>query len=106
MVKKISGNKPPSSGPSAIEPTKPVEASKVSDVGQVKGAERQSATGSVQGRDVPLTAAEREKLYQLISEEAEKMFGDGRIPEGKRKTVERAVQMAIDATIIDEEDAE
>ncbi len=52
-----------------------------------------------------ITSGDREMLYQLIHEEADKLFGDTGIAEKKRKTVEGAVKITIDASIPEDESA-
>ena len=51
-----------------------------------------------------MTPQEREHLFSLINEEADKLFGPDGLPESQRETVEGAVRMAVDAAIIDEDE--
>ncbi len=76
----------------------------VGSVGAVKptsGVGSTSATGGIGKRRATrvMTMAEREELFKLVSEEAERMFPPGTIPPEKREVIEGAVRMAIDAAI-------
>ena len=84
-------------------------------VGEVKGVKKARSVGGVKGvgkagaggGKLPITAAERDQLFQMINEEAEKMFeGSSILPEEQKKIVTDAVKMAVDASVIDEEDEE
>lgn len=105
MVKKVGGKKPPGSGgPSKVEGTKAVESGKeVQDVGSVQAPAEQAKASRARKATRPMTSAERDHLFQLIQEEASKMFGPNGLPESQRATVEDAVRKTIDASIIDEE---
>ena len=103
MVRKIGGGKPP--GPSEtvpVKPSKPVERAKLGGVERVKPTEKQAGAGRVRRATRRMTAAEREHLFKLIQEEADKMFGPDGLPESDRETVEEAVRMTIDASIVEE----
>lgn len=105
MVRKIQGNKPAqTSGATPVQPTKTVESAKVGGVEQVKGTEKHAPTSGVRRTTRTLTAEEQEQLFQLIDEEADKMFGSEGLPEAKKKTVAGAVKMAIEASMSDEEE--
>lgn len=83
-------------------------ASSVRDVEEVKKTgeiSRVERTGKSQRKITRLmSAAEREKLFQMINEEAEKLFGENGLPKEQREIVENAVRMAIDASIAEDED--
>ncbi len=49
-----------------------------------------------------MTAAERGELMRLVREEAETMLG-GTLSDSKRGAIERAVKMALEGGIIEEE---
>lgn len=105
MVKKISDR----SGPgrtTPIQPTKTVGAAGVRSVGDVEAATGKSGTAPVRQKTREMTAAERERLFQLVQEEADQMFGERGLPRTRRKTIEGAVKITIDAGIILEEDEE
>ena len=108
MVKKIGGIKTTGAGP--VQPTgqstQTGEAAKVSGVGQVGATTEQARVGRVRRPTRPMTAAEREHLFKLIHEEADKMFGANGLPESQRNTLENAVRMTVDASIVEEEDEE
>lgn len=90
--------------------TKGVKATEaVSEVERVKGAEaikgvsavsRVSAASGVTG----IRFEQREKLLSMISQEAEKLAAQGIIPKSQREVVEKAVQMVIDAALVDSPD--
>ena len=77
----------------------------VGEVSKVKKAAQVSAVkgaGAVKGArvDNQLSSADRDQIFDMIGEEAEKLFGKSK----QREVVENAVKMAIDAGIIDEEE--
>ena len=80
----------------------------VSSVTKVKGAQAVSGAGqvgAVRRRKATRTMSiqEREKLFQIIDEEADKLFGSGGIPEAHREVVKGAVKTAIDAGLVENE---
>ena len=106
MVRKI-GDKPTRSiGTTPIQSTKIVGTSKVGSVDQVQAATRQERAGAVRGGTREMTPAEREYLFRVVHEEADKLFGPDGLPEKKRETVEGAVKMALDAAILDAKEDE
>jgi hypothetical protein len=83
----------------------------VSEVERVKGAEaikgvsavsRVRATSGVAG----IRLDQREKLLSMVSQEAEKLAAQGLIPKNQREVVEKAVQMVIDAALVEKSDDE
>jgi hypothetical protein len=105
MPKKISG-KGRTSGATPVQPTKTVESSKVGGVDQVKSAERQTPSSSVGSTGQRITPEMREKIMQLIDEEADKMFGGPNgLPEHKKETLKGAVKMAIQAGVLEENES-
>lgn len=81
----------------------------VSEVERIKGTEaikgvsgvsRVKATAGVTG----IRFEQREKLLSMVSQEAEKLAAQGLIPTGQREVVEKAVQMVIDAALVDQEE--
>jgi uncharacterized protein with beta-barrel porin domain len=107
MVKKVSGKGPSIKGTTAaIEPSKAVKTSKVKTVGNIaKTAEKQGAK-RVKSSEHAITKADRERLFALVSEEAEQLVKKKAIPKKKKETVEKAVKMAIDSAISDDEEEE
>ena len=77
---------------------------RVQTAGAVKSVEK---SGGIRGRKATreLTSKERDYLHQLVNEEAEKLFGS-EVDEEQKKIIGDAVKMAIDASIIDDEEAE
>ena len=51
-----------------------------------------------------LSAADREHLFKMINEEAEKLFGASGMSSGERTVLADAVKMSIDAGIVDEDE--
>ncbi|MCB0311394.1 MAG: hypothetical protein KDD42_09170 [Bdellovibrionales bacterium] len=84
---------------------------KTGSVGEVDKAKKASAVKGVKGvrqsgaarATRTMSAAERQQLFRMIEEEADKLFGEGGLPQSQRKVVEDAVKMAVDAAILDDE---
>jgi hypothetical protein len=82
-------------GVSEVEKVEKTSAvTKVAGVSKVSEASRVSAVRFEQ----------REKLFSMISEEAQKLAAQGIIPKNQREVVERAVQMVIDAALLENND--
>jgi len=79
-------------------------------VGGVAGIKPTTGVGGVSGaagvgRRRPtrtMSFEEREQLFRMIDEEADRLFEQSGMPEEKRQVVKHAVRMAVDAGIIDE----
>jgi len=108
--KKIDGKKV--GGVDKAAPTDQIkETESVSELSSVKkasGVAPVSSTGKAgQTRSTrTLTHKEREKIFAMIEEEAEKLFKDSDISPGQQKTIADAVKMAVDSGLIDEEEQE
>lgn len=74
------------------------EATAVQGVSGISGIRGTSGVGAIR-------FDQRDKLYTMISQEADKLAAQGIIPKSQREVVEKAVQMAIDAALV-EDDAE
>lgn len=106
MVRKVEGNKPSgASGTAPIQSTKTVESAKVGSVEQVKETTGRASVGGVRRSTRIMSAKEQQQLFQMIDEEAEKMFGSG-MTESRKRKVTGAVKMAIEASIIKEDEEE
>ena len=109
-IKKIGDEKVTSV--TAATGTKNVEGTQaVSGVSGVKAAGMVGAvrrTGGVGGarQTRSMSLAEREELFRMIDQEADKLFADSGIAAAKRKVVESAVKMAIDAGLLPGEEEE
>lgn len=101
MVKKIGGPKGPKVHSSTAVTTSKVDS--VKSVSKTSGISSASAIGSAGGK---ITPAQREAIFEIVQEEADKLFKSGAIAPEKRKQVEDAVKMAIDAGILDESEDE
>lgn len=97
-------------GISASDATKAVKAThSVSEVEKVKGASAVKGVSGVAGVKQAsgvgtIRFEQREKLFSMITEEAQKLAAQGIIPKNQREVVEKAVQMVIDAALLDEND--
>ncbi|RMG44398.1 MAG: hypothetical protein D6719_01910 [Candidatus Dadabacteria bacterium] len=83
----------------------------VSEVERVKKTEEVGRVGKVgaAGKRRPtrtMSSAEREELFRIINEEADKMFADSPIPPEEREAVKNAVKMAVDAGLIPEDESD
>lgn len=108
MTKKI-GDKKIGGVESTREMTKVEGTEGVSGVEGVKKTSGVSGVGGVQGvsKRRPtrvMSFAEREQLFSMIQEEADKMFANANLSEEQRKVVTDAVKMAVDAGIVGDED--
>ncbi len=108
MVKKIGDKKVGKINPTDV--AKEIErAHSVSEVAPVKATKGvQSVSGlsglSKRGATRVMSLAEREELLRLVSEEAERMFPKGTLPQDKREIIEGAVKMALDSALVEEKD--
>lgn len=102
MTKKIGDKK--ISGVKVTRETGEVES--VGEVGSTSSITGVRGVGSVTSSRITSTmsAADREKLFKMIDEEAQKLFPKGSITARQRKIVQDAVKMAIDSGIVDESD--
>jgi hypothetical protein len=77
------------------------EVESVQKAGGVKGVGK--AGDSKRRPTRTMTSQEREKLFGMIKEEAEKLFKDSGLPPEQREIIENAVKIAVDSSLIDEE---
>lgn len=107
MVRKVTGSSPTRPGQATIgvNSNRAVEGATVDKVGQVGSLGQSAGVDKVRRPTRPLTSEEREHLFQLVNEEAEKLFGANGLPEKKKKVVTESVKMAIaaGATVEEEE---
>ena len=97
MVKKIDSKRPGSvGGNSPVEGGKAVGAAKVGEVSAVRGSTAAQGSQSVERR---LTAKNRQQLMAIVEEESHRLVEEGQLPERKKRVVEGAVKMALDASI-------
>ena len=109
MVKKISGTGPtrPTGSASGVKGNEAVEGKKVDSVGKVGDVAARTGVERLRPQTRPMTAAERDHLMSLVDEEAEKMFGDGKLPEKRRRTLTQSVKLTLAGGLISiEEDEE
>ena len=110
MTKKIGDKK--ISGVQSTTETKSVEGTEsVSSVGSIKPASSVGGVGSamrVSRRRATciMSSQERDQLFQMITEEADKLVSEGILPKGQKDVLSRAVQKAVDVGFVDEEDKE
>lgn len=80
-------------------------------VGEVKGVKKTSSVaaagrvGSATDRKETqkMTLQEREKIFKMIEDEAEKMFDSSSLSPEQKKLVKEAVKIAVDSGLIEEE---
>ncbi len=72
----------------------------VSKVAGIKGADKIALRRAT----TIMTSAEREKFFKMIEEEADKLADEGLIPKKEKNVVSKAVKMAIDSGIIDDDE--
>jgi len=95
---------------SASDSTKRVKATdSVSEIDKVQGASSVKGVSGVsrvkQASGVSsIRFDQREKLFSIAREEAQKLVAQGIIPQSQREVVERSVQMVIDAALLDPQD--
>lgn len=108
MVKKIDGTKGLTGGASSVERSQATGqttgAGKISNVEQVDATQAQGRAGAIRRPTRPMTNAEREMLFKLIEEEAEKLAAEGLIPAAKKPVVKEAVKLTVDASLIEDEE--
>lgn len=75
----------------------------VAKASAIKGVSSVSAAGKA-SITTPLDFAKRDKYFSMITEEAEKLVKEGVIPKSSQEVIQRAVQMAIDASLLDPDD--
>lgn len=74
------------------------EVKATSSVGSIKGP------GGVKRRPTRIMSSdERNDLFRIINEEADKLFEGSKIPEEQRKALKEAVKMAVDSGLVEEE---
>lgn len=85
---------------SEVEKLKEVE--RVKAAGAVSGVKGAGAIASRRATTI-MTAAEREKFFRMIEEEADKLASEGAIPKRDKAVVSKAVKMAIDSGVLEED---
>lgn len=86
----------------------------LSAVSHVEKTEKTSAISAIKGVDSStkthnigeVTSENKEKIFKMLHEEADKLFRTTKITEQKRNVIEKAVQMAIDSAVVDEKESE
>ena len=86
----------------ASEVEKLKEVDRVKAAGAVSGVKGASGIASRRATTI-MTAAEREKFFRMIEEEADKLAESGAIPKRDKAVVSKAVKMAIDSGVLDED---
>ena len=81
----------------------------VDQVSSVKGASSIGSVGraggiSKRGGTRTMTLAEREQLFSIINEEADKLFSDGSPLAGQKNMLKKAVEMAVDSGLVDDDE--
>ena len=97
---------------SGTSSTKGVKATTgIGEVDKIAGASAVKGVSGVQGVKSTTGVSsirfeQREKLFSMISEEATKLAAQGIIPKNQREVVEKAVQMVIDAALLDQDNSD
>jgi len=105
MVKKISGNGPVNSSPtSSIESTQGVKTGRLGSVSEVGKTQNKSGVDAIKGGSHSITPAQRDNILRMVEEEAEKLFENAKLSPQQKKTARSAVKMAIDASVMAEEE--
>lgn len=79
------------------------EVEKTQKTAPVAGVRAASALGKTRGVQA-LTAAQREAVFTMVHEEADRLFGKSGLSKKQRDVVEAAVKMAIDSVLLEEDD--
>ncbi len=109
MTKKI-GDKSKVGGVQSTKRTAQVEGTdSISRVGQVKAATgvagvKRAGAVNAQRMTRAMSVAEREEIFRLINEEAEKLASEGGLSPTRQKMVADAVKMAIDTGLLPSDD--
>lgn len=102
--KKI-GSVESSSRAKSIEKTQNIaEVDAVKATSGISGLQGTGGIGQKRKATRIMSAQEREQLLKMIDEEAEKLFKSGAMPNSKKELISTAVKMAVDTSIILEED--
>lgn len=88
-----------SSGVSKTEAVDDV--SGVERTGKVRGVERVKGAGGVSNVQ-KITAADREKLMAIVTEETNRLAKSGAIPASQRGVIEKAVKMVLESSLLEE----
>lgn len=75
---------------------------KTSSVGNVGGVGSVGAIGK-RGTTRLMSFNEREELFKMISQEADKLFSKSGLPPEQREAIEEAVKMTIDASLTEDD---
>ena len=85
------------------------KAGAVSGISSVKATAGIGAVGGTSGINKRrgtrvMTLAEREQLFEMINEEADKLFGQGSPLASQKDVLKKAVKMAVDSGLIEDEE--
>ncbi len=106
MVKKITGSPPtrPASATTGVKENQAITGTQLNGVQGVNGATRTVGAGRTRQVTRPMTAEERNHLFSLINEEADKLFGQNGLPASRRRAVTESVRIAIEGGAIEEDE--
>lgn len=102
MTKKIDGIKPPVTGAEGVKRSEGVQGASLGGVEKVQGVDRGKAASRRTTR--LMSAEERAQLFEMIREEADKMFSKSNVPESKREAIEGAVRMTVEGMPTDDDE--
>lgn len=84
------------------------EVESVGGVGSTSSVSGVRGVGAVGGGRMTsaLSPADRERLFKMVDEEADKLFPKGSMTARQRKVVQDAVKMAIESGIVEDEESD
>lgn len=84
------------------------EVESVGGVGSTSSVSGVRGVGAVGGGRMTsaLSQADRERLFKMVDEEADKLFPKGSMTARQRKVVQDAVKMAIESGIVEDEESD
>ena len=107
MVKKISGpSSSPTQGTSKVQSTQSVKGAEVGAVTNIISTKQTEKAPRTRLSTRAMSPEEREMLFQLIDDEANRLFGDKKISESKKRTIQGAVRMTVAASISEDDSDE
>ena len=89
---------------SAIKQVDAVE--EVTKVQKTERVGKTRASSGVGATSQQMDLKDRDKLLGMVDEEAEKLFANSKLPPDQKKVIREAVKMAIDSSLIPEEEDE
>ncbi|MDR2337994.1 MAG: hypothetical protein LBE20_05035 [Deltaproteobacteria bacterium] len=89
---------------SKINKTSEVNLNSISSIKNIQKTSAASRVSSVQRSTISISAADQAKMFQMVEEEASKMFEGQNISNQKQETIKNSVKRTISASEIDEDE--